>query len=145
MLVVAVVVCRSRQRQILSDQSVMWGHNGYFARVCDAVKRFSGGKRGETMFAREELSKIKPLLPQVSEVPFDCRVRLGELLVDECKVMGSAKRPLWLVFRNADPLGAKVIIMFKAGDDLRQDCVTLQVCVQGVCIGAGVLSCYQCR
>jgi hypothetical protein len=43
------------------------------------------------------------------------------------QVMGSAKRPLWLVFKNADPLGQKIILMFKSGDDLRQDTVTLQV------------------
>lgn len=41
--------------------------------------------------------------------------------------MGSAKRPLWLVFKNADPLGQKIILMFKSGDDLRQDTVTLQL------------------
>ena len=41
--------------------------------------------------------------------------------------MSSAKKPLWLVFENAEPGGEKVLAMFKAGDDLRQDCVTLQI------------------
>jgi len=41
--------------------------------------------------------------------------------------MSSAKLPLWLVFENADPDGDKIMVMFKAGDDLRQDTVTLQL------------------
>ena len=45
----------------------------------------------------------------------------------QCKFMSSAKLPLWLVFENADPDGDKIMVMFKAGDDLRQDTVTLQL------------------
>lgn len=48
-------------------------------------------------------------------------------LLPQCKVMSSAKLPLWLVFENADPDGDKILVMFKAGDDLRQDTVTLQL------------------
>ena len=35
--------------------------------------------------------------------------------------------PLWLVFSNMDPFGDPVLSMFKAGDDLRQDQLTLQM------------------
>lgn len=49
------------------------------------------------------------------------------VLLPQCKVMSSAKLPLWLVFENADPDGDKILVMFKAGDDLRQDTVTLQL------------------
>jgi phosphatidylinositol-4,5-bisphosphate 3-kinase len=35
--------------------------------------------------------------------------------------------PLWLVFKNADPDAPPIFIMFKSGDDLRQDILTLQV------------------
>jgi len=41
-------------------------------------------------------------------------------------VMDSAKLPLWLVFKNADESGSDVYVIFKAGDDLRQDVLTLQ-------------------
>jgi len=35
--------------------------------------------------------------------------------------------PLWLVFENQDPIGKPVYIIFKSGDDLRQDMLTLQM------------------
>jgi phosphatidylinositol kinase/protein kinase (PI-3 family) len=35
--------------------------------------------------------------------------------------------PLFLTFKNADPLGQNVVVMFKSGDDLRQDMLTLQL------------------
>ncbi|KAF1793498.1 Phosphatidylinositol 3/4-kinase, conserved site [Phytophthora cactorum] len=41
--------------------------------------------------------------------------------------MDSAKKPLWLVFENAEEGGDPVTVMFKAGDDVRQDCLTLQL------------------
>jgi phosphatidylinositol kinase/protein kinase (PI-3 family) len=41
--------------------------------------------------------------------------------------MKSKKRPLWLVLVNSDPLGDDIYIIFKKGDDLRQDIVTLQL------------------
>ena len=39
--------------------------------------------------------------------------------------MDSAKLPLWLVFRNNE--GCEVTVIFKSGDDLRQDSLTLQL------------------
>lgn len=49
---------------------------------------------------------------------------------EQCKVMASKKKPLWLQFKRADhttlskdPIG----IIFKDGDDLRQDMLILQV------------------
>lgn len=50
--------------------------------------------------------------------------------IEQCKVMASKKKPLWLQFKRADastlskdPIG----IIFKDGDDLRQDMLILQV------------------
>jgi len=47
--------------------------------------------------------------------------------VDKCKYMDSAKKPLWLNFQNADPAGDNILVIFKDGDDVRQDMVVLQM------------------
>lgn len=46
---------------------------------------------------------------------------------EQCKVMDSKMRPLWVVFENADKYADEVCVIFKNGDDLRQDMLTLQM------------------
>lgn len=82
------------QRRILLDQEVLWGQHGLFAKVCDLVKRFPGGKKGESAYAREELRRLAPQLPRSSVLPFDPRVRLGDLDIEECKVLTLHQRTL---------------------------------------------------
>lgn len=57
------------------------------------------------------------------------------LQIEKCKVMASKKKPLWLEFKCADPTALSnetIGIIFKHGDDLRQDMLILQVyCCQG--------------
>lgn len=46
---------------------------------------------------------------------------------DECKFKDSKMAPLWLVFENGDSHGKKIYLLYKYGDDLRQDMLTLQM------------------
>lgn len=47
--------------------------------------------------------------------------------ISRCKVKNSFTAPLWLVFNNADRSAGVFPLIFKVGDDLRQDALTLQV------------------
>uniref|UniRef100_A0A667ZI28 phosphatidylinositol 3-kinase n=1 Tax=Myripristis murdjan TaxID=586833 RepID=A0A667ZI28_9TELE len=69
-------------------------------------------------------------LPQEFLVPYDPRIRVGRILV-RCKVMASKKKPLWLEFcPMSSPTGASPVgIIFKEGDDLRQDMLVIQTLV----------------
>lgn len=73
----------------------------------------------------EELVKVK--LPSRFPLPLDPRFQCCGLRIDKCKAMDSKKVPLWLVFQNADPVGDDIIVIYKVGDDLRQDQLTLQI------------------
>ncbi|KAG7519418.1 phosphatidylinositol 4,5-bisphosphate 3-kinase catalytic subunit gamma isoform-like [Solea senegalensis] len=70
-------------------------------------------------------------LPNEFLLPFDPRIKVGMILLDKCKVMASKKKPLWLEFSpmpsptSTPPVG----IIFKQGDDLRQDMLVIQTLV----------------
>ncbi|KAJ3643840.1 hypothetical protein Zmor_026526 [Zophobas morio] len=59
--------------------------------------------------------------------PLDPSYRCSRLKLDKCRIMDSKMRPLWIVLENSDSYGEDVYIIFKDGDDLRQDMLTLQM------------------
>ena len=87
----------------------------------------------QTEFLRAELTRLggrsadESGLPPTFTVPLDPSFESCGLLPERCKVMGSAQRPLWLEFQNADPHGEPLAVILKTGDDLRQDILTLQM------------------
>jgi len=79
-----------------------------------------------TSFNRDFLSR----LPSGSfQIPLDPRWEAVGLVPDKCKIMSSKMAPLWLTFQNKDSRAADphIRVIFKCGDDLRQDILTLQI------------------
>ena len=66
-------------------------------------------------------------MPEAFGMPSDPRLLFGGLNVEECKVMDSKKAPLFLSLRSVDLGSPAVPLLFKSGDDLRQDALVLQV------------------
>ena len=60
-------------------------------------------------------------------LPLNFKYRIKGINVNKCRIMKSKKKPLWLTFINADPLGEDIVVMLKCGDDLRMDMLTLQI------------------
>ncbi|KAK9873151.1 hypothetical protein WA026_021384 [Henosepilachna vigintioctopunctata] len=93
----------------------------------------------EVMRTRRDKDKAKSLLqdymhdPSTAELlkdlrnPLDPSFRCNGIKIDKCRVKDSKLRPLWIVFGNADPYGDDIYLIFKNGDDLRQDMLTLQL------------------
>ncbi|KAL7053459.1 hypothetical protein AAHC03_027108 [Spirometra sp. Aus1] len=82
-------------------------------------------------------SKSEPAKPEVRRdlvkiTSLPCfTVILGSIIDHQCTLKRSKKRPLMVVWTNPDILGAhhhnKLQLLFKHGDDLRQDMLTLQL------------------
>jgi phosphatidylinositol-4,5-bisphosphate 3-kinase len=66
-------------------------------------------------------------LPATFLLPLNPAWRCKGIIKEKCRTMDSKKVPLWLGFENADDDGERFTVMFKAGDDLRQDLLTLQL------------------
>ena len=120
--------CGTGQRRLCELQQRLWSEEGMFAAVCRTVQAAKGkGKATLKSIMRRELEAIAAVLPDRHQLPIDPRIEVGLLKVEKCRVMSSAKVPLWLVFENAEVGADDVIVMFKAGDDLRQDTMVLQL------------------
>ena len=85
------------------------------------------GFEAMTEFVRAELAKLKPLLPTKFSLPLSPRVELTSIVPEDVKIFTSKKKPLRITFVNADPHASKYRALFKCGDDLRQDLLSLQV------------------
>jgi len=53
----------------------------------------------------------------------DNRNVCSTFMIEDCKVMSSKKLPIWLRMKSSE--GKKFDIIFKKGDDLRQDIMSL--------------------
>jgi hypothetical protein len=89
------------------------------------IKQLKKEKREREI--QSEMSQANSLLPQTFRLPLDPRLSVSSFIVEKCRAMSSNTVPLWLTLRNADPYGQPVVVIFKSGDDLRQDILTLQL------------------
>ncbi|KAI5086284.1 phosphatidylinositol 4,5-bisphosphate 3-kinase catalytic subunit beta isoform, partial [Silurus meridionalis] len=59
--------------------------------------------------------------------PLNPQILLADVNVEKCRYMDSKMKPLWIVYNNKLLVGDTLGIIFKNGDDLRQDMLTLQI------------------
>jgi Phosphoinositide 3-kinase family, accessory domain (PIK domain)/Phosphatidylinositol 3- and 4-kinase/Phosphoinositide 3-kinase C2 len=123
------------------DHRTELGHQMFvMAKLEDIARKVKAaeGKSERLALLRAELPRI--VFPERFQLPLSPHMVSKGLIVDKCRVMSSKKLPLWLVFEaateGATPFGAPVpkalapktvSVLFKAGDDLRQDQLTLQL------------------
>lgn len=133
--------CGEFRQVLLKQNSVL----NQLARVAMKVKEARGTAERKQVLLKE-LSRID--FPEKFQLPLDPRQEVRALKIgllplflsflrsslnllknnkEDCKYMDSKKMPLWLVFENAEARGDPIYVIFKAGDDLRQDVLTLQM------------------
>lgn len=84
-------------------------------------------KKERTPALQKMINEMLNHIPSEFNLPVSPKFECSGIVIDRCKVMSSAKMPLRIVFQNADPSGEDIPIIFKAGDDLKQDTLTLQI------------------
>eukprot|EP00029_Vermamoeba_vermiformis_P008360 TRINITY_DN3889_c0_g1_i1.p1 TRINITY_DN3889_c0_g1~~TRINITY_DN3889_c0_g1_i1.p1 ORF type:complete len:1634 (-),score=443.27 TRINITY_DN3889_c0_g1_i1:6-4907(-) len=112
-----------RFRQDLKCQCFLYNKLTDIATSLKTVK----DKKKALLFLREQLETLQFQLPEQVQIPIDSNLIGTKFIVDKCKYLDSKTLPLWLVFQNADSLGDPIHVLFKVGDDLRQDQLTLQM------------------
>lgn len=83
------------------------------------------GKGARLATIQAELPQI--VFPESFQLPLSPEMVARGLVVSKCRVMSSKKLPLWLTFEDSQQEGQSISVLFKAGDDLRQDQLTLQI------------------
>jgi hypothetical protein len=95
-----------------------------FKEVAGLIKRTPHSQRKKVF--DKEIQRIASIEGRF-RMPSD-PTRIGRKLIPaQCKYMTSAKAPLWLVFENVSNGAPAAPLLFKFGDDLRQDQLTLQM------------------
>eukprot|EP00834_Sanchytrium_tribonematis_P004312 NODE_205_length_12934_cov_1.115933.p1 type:complete len:1785 gc:universal NODE_205_length_12934_cov_1.115933:7129-12483(+) len=88
-----------------------------------AVKKALTAERGRVL--KNMLGGLK--LDSGFALPLNPKLSCSGINLKKCKVMDSKKLPLWIVFDNFERYGEEIPIIYKSGDDLRQDMLTLQM------------------
>eukprot|EP00697_Spironema_sp_BW2_P006825 gnl/Spiro4/20975_TR10223_c0_g1_i1.p1 gnl/Spiro4/20975_TR10223_c0_g1~~gnl/Spiro4/20975_TR10223_c0_g1_i1.p1 ORF type:complete len:585 (-),score=5.77 gnl/Spiro4/20975_TR10223_c0_g1_i1:8-1564(-) len=107
------------RKQLMKQETLMQN----LIKVANEIKPLKDNERLNV--ERNSLKNIDINAPV--QLPLNPNIEIGSFKVEKCKYMDSKKLPLWLVFENADHQAADIYTIFKSGDDLRQDMLTLQM------------------
>ncbi|XP_054447365.1 phosphatidylinositol 3-kinase C2 domain-containing subunit gamma [Pteronotus mesoamericanus] len=95
--------------------------------VGEKVKLASDPQRQEVL--KKEIGRLQEFFQYVNtcHLPLNPALCIKGIDHDACSYFTSNALPLKITFINANPMGKNISIIFKAGDDLRQDMLVLQI------------------
>ncbi|RMC12261.1 hypothetical protein DUI87_09773 [Hirundo rustica rustica] len=116
-------VCGKRLREELEKQTRLVQ---LFGMVAERVKQTSGSARQIALQNGMERVQLF-FLKNKCRLPLNPSLVAKELNIKACSFFSSNAVPLKVALINADPLGEEINVMFKVGEDLRQDMLALQM------------------
>nr|XP_056707123.1 phosphatidylinositol 4-phosphate 3-kinase C2 domain-containing subunit alpha [Euleptes europaea] len=116
-------ICGRRLREELEKQTRLVQILGM---VAEKVKQTSGSARQVVLQSGMERVQLF-FLKNKCRLPLSPSLVAKELNVKACSYFSSNAVPLKVALVNADPLGEEINVMFKVGEDLRQDMLALQM------------------
>ncbi|EHB15684.1 Phosphatidylinositol-4-phosphate 3-kinase C2 domain-containing gamma polypeptide [Heterocephalus glaber] len=95
--------------------------------IGEKVKSASDSQRQEVL--KKEIGRLDKFFQDINtcHLPLNPALCIKGIDHDACSYFTSNALPLKITFINANPLGTNISIIFKAGDDLRQDMLVLQI------------------
>ncbi|XP_077177735.1 phosphatidylinositol 4-phosphate 3-kinase C2 domain-containing subunit alpha isoform X2 [Paroedura picta] len=116
-------VCGRRLREEFEKQTRLVKILGM---VAEKVKQTSGSARQVVL--QSGMERVQSFfLKNKCRLPLSPSLVAKELNVKACSYFSSNAVPLKVALVNADPLGEEINVMFKVGEDLRQDMLALQM------------------
>ncbi|NXY85184.1 P3C2A kinase, partial [Alcedo cyanopectus] len=116
-------ICGKRLREELEKQTRLVQ---LFGMVAERVKQTSGSARQAALQNGMERVQLF-FLKNKCRLPLNPSLVAKELNIKACSFFSSNALPLKVALVNADPLGEEINVMFKVGEDLRQDMLALQM------------------
>uniref|UniRef100_A0A6Q2WUC3 Phosphatidylinositol-4-phosphate 3-kinase n=1 Tax=Esox lucius TaxID=8010 RepID=A0A6Q2WUC3_ESOLU len=94
--------------------------------LAEKVRQTGGSARQAVL--QEGLERVQSFFQGTTcRLPLSPSLEAKELHIKSCSFFSSNAVPLKLALVNADPLGEEINVMFKVGEDLRQDMLALQM------------------
>lgn len=95
--------------------------------IGEKVKSASDSQRQEVL--KKEIVRLEEFFQEIRtcHLPLNPALCIKGIDHDACSYFTSNALPLKITFINANPMGKNISIIFKAGDDLRQDMLVLQI------------------